>query len=205
MNKTEKNQLRYKYGIKDFPGQVKNINTKVLPAIRPFFVMEHLLIYTQLKNRIINKYMQNLHALRAKAVEKDAPVYKEWTAVWRRNVSEIIDEARKNGIGVALIDHPLLARNASSDEKRIACEDTRLNSPENYDFWAKQGNVLSESINELGRKKNVHVIGARGYFDKFSGKKRVELFIDEMHLSEEGDLILAKCIADDILKNENKK
>ena len=206
-NKKIGNCLSYKYGLKTCPNQIKNIKANVSEALKPSFIERNFVLYQQIKIRIIDKYVKNPFDLFEKAINKNDPIRDRWLETWRRNIFQIIDIAKINGIKVILVDYPGLARtDVELDEKSLAYQQTRIKCERYYNFWARAKNLLSESIHNMAEEKKVPVVEASRLFDMYSGKERLLLFIDEIHLSEKGDLILANCVADEIekLKEDNR-
>lgn len=195
------NRPSYKYGIKTCPNQIKNIKTDVAEALKPSFIERDFVLYQQIRIRIIDKYMKNPFDLYEKAIDKNDPIRDRWLQTWRKNVFQIIDIAKNNGIKVILVDYPGLARTgADSDEKSLVYQQARISCERYYNFWARAKELLSEYIHNMAEEKKIPVVEASKLFDKYSGKERVSLFVDEIHLSEKGDFILANYVADEIEK-----
>lgn len=200
-NKKTGNGLSYKYGLKNCPNQIKNIKADISEALKPSFIERNFVLYQQIKIRIINKHVKNPFDLLEKAIDKNDPIHDRWIEAWRRNVFQIIDIAKNNGIKVILIDYPGLARTgAEPNEKSLAYQQTRIECERYYNFWERAKNLLSEGIHNMAEEKKVPVVEASRLFDKYSGKERLSFFIDEIHLTEKGDLALANCVADEIEK-----
>lgn len=195
------NRPSYKYGLKTCPNQIRNIKTDVCEAVKPSFIERNFVLYQNIRIRIINKYIKNPYDLLEKAIDSNDPLHDRWFEAWRGNVFQIIDIARNNKIEVILVDYPGLARtDVDSDEKNLVYQQTRITCQRYYNFWARTKELLSECIHNIAEEKKVSVVEASRLFEKYSGKKRLSLFIDEIHLSEEGDFILANCVADKIEK-----
>lgn len=206
-NKKIGNGLSYKYGLKACPNQIKNIKADISEALKPSFIERNFVLYQQIKIRIINKHVKNPFDLLEKAIDKNDPIHDRWLETWRRNVFQIVDIAKNNGIKVILVDYPALARTgAEPNEKSLTYQQTRIESERYYNFWARAKNLLSEYIHNMAEEKKVPVVEASRLFDKYSGKERLHLFTDEIHLTQEGDLALANCVADEIekLKEEDR-
>jgi len=181
------NRFIYKYGIKDCPDQVKNIKTRIFPAEEPNFITKYSLLYRYLRVRMFQG--TKVEAL----TSINMP---ERLAVWKENISEIIDIAKENDIRVILVDYPMLTRKgASREERNFIINNSRIASGRHYDFLVKAKGLISRGIHKMTKEKDIEVVEAEGFFNRYNANERITLFLDEMHLSEKGDFILAGCIS----------
>lgn len=192
------NKLVYGYGLRACPDQIRNIETEVLPAEAPCFIAKHLLLYQQFKVRVLNRYIKYGDDKRERALNARI-------LTWKKNICKIIDIAQKNGIRVILVDYPVLARkDASPEERKLVYENTRMDTERHYDYWIKAKGLISEGLHDIAKQKGLTVVEAEEAFDGYGKEERMSLFVDEIHLSEKGDFLLAECVEQKISENKDK-
>jgi len=184
------NKLSYKYGLKDCPGQVKNVKTDIFPAEKPDFITKYSLLYGY-----VNVKMSQLDT-----VDKSGSVnIRGRLTVWKENISEIIDIAKENGSEIILVDFPMLTREGASPKERdFIIRNSKVTSEAHYDFLVKIKKLISKELHDIAKEKEVEIAEAEELFNRYNADEKITFFLDEMHLAEKGDFILAGCIANKI-------
>ena len=119
----------------------------------------------------------------------------QWLDEYEQNLQELIDLAKKDGVVPMLIKFPSPQfPNASEEVKRWADED--LNMWGRWDAFVIALDAIRERQRRLAERNRIPLVDANAEFDKLNGdyKEKFELFTDRMHLTEEGDKLLAKAI-----------
>ena len=148
--------------------------------------------------------LQNLHirylGFRDKSVSRNKLKIKNmqrdkyWARRFEQNILEMQDIASGINARIVLVKLPGLCREeADALEKEFILNKTRVNAS-NFPYWVKLKKFVSNMFNDLDREHGMQVVDVHSCFNKFSGLRRVVLFIDEMHFSEEGSEGVAKCI-----------
>lgn len=118
-----------------------------------------------------------------------------WLDEYEQNLQELIDLAKKDGVVPMLILFPSPHfPNASEEVKRYADED--LNMGGRWDAFVIALEGIRERLHRLADRNKIPLIDANAEFDKLNAdyKEKFELFTDRMHLTEEGDKLLAKAM-----------
>tara|TARA_A100001388_G_scaffold182021_1_gene136366 strand:- start:36974 stop:38413 length:1440 start_codon:yes stop_codon:yes gene_type:complete len=138
---------------------------------------------------------------------------KRWTVLlndqyiknWYDNIFEIKKICDKNKISLFLTDFPCLVNNYDSiSDKNLYIDNSRLTR----NFAAYQSFSKSR-IEEFFIKisKYFDILDGSLLFHNFKGKKRLNLFTDEIHLSAKGEELLAESIYNSLIRklNNNKQ
>ena len=117
-----------------------------------------------------------------------------WLEEWKTNVGQFIDECNENKIKCFLLSHASPCfDNASDEAKEFSNKDLNMNN--RFDCFVKYLAIIHNATISLCDKKGAHFIDVRDVFDKVRPfQKRFGLFVDRMHLTEEGNALLADSI-----------
>jgi hypothetical protein len=114
----------------------------------------------------------------------------EYIKAWFINLREIINLAANLNIKVCMVDYPcLVTKKDTLFNRNLYIKNSRLdNNYAKYQAWSKYKiSLFLKKINNY-----VSIFDIDEDFQKFRGKKRLKLFIDEIHLSPTGNKIFAK-------------
>jgi len=149
-------------------------------------VLQNLNIrYIGFQKKSVSRYKSKI-----KNMQRD----KYWARRFEQHILEMQDIASDINARIMLVNLPGLCRKeADALEKELILNKTRVNAS-NFPYWVKLNKFISNMFNDLDREHEMQVVDVHSCFNKFSGLRRVVLFIDEMHFSEEGSEEVAKCI-----------
>ena len=124
-----------------------------------------------------------------------------YLASWFDQVVEIIRIAQEKNILVYMVDYPaLIASTDTQFDRKIYIENSRLDRWfADYQSMSKERiatflNVVSEQIS---------VLDGESRFLEYKGSERLSLFLDEIHLSSQGNDLLAKALSEN-LRNDSQ-
>jgi hypothetical protein len=120
---------------------------------------------------------------------------------WVNNIKEIVSIANENNIHIFFVDPPcLVERSDSVDDRKIYIESSRLNK-----WYAMYQSISSYRISLVLEKLNkyIPVIKTKECFEGYTGKDRLGLFHDEIHLTSTGNELLGKFISKKLIQNKN--
>ena len=94
-----------------------------------------------------------------------------------------------------LVNLPGLCRKESREtsEYDVIISRSRV-TPENFDFWVEVKSFEGALLADVAATTGMPLVDVSAAFDKFSGVQRLELFEDEMHLSDAGAREVAEAI-----------
>ena len=124
----------------------------------------------------------------------------DYKDAWMNNLMEFATLAKDNNILMYTVDSPCLVNlSDSSEERNIYLKNSRLNS-----LFADYQSISKKIISQILKVFNQVVprIDCNLDFVRFKGAERLNLFIDEIHLSAEGNNILANTISQSLLKDK---
>ena len=123
-----------------------------------------------------------------------ALINQTWLEKWHTNVGQFIDECNENKIKCFLLSHASPCfENASDEAKLFANKDLNMN--DRFDIFLKYLQIIHKATISLCDEKGAHFIDVRDEFDAVTPfQKRFRLFTDRMHLTEEGNALLADSI-----------
>lgn len=118
---------------------------------------------------------------------------KRWAHALFENVAAIQAIADEKGAQVILVNLPGLCRRAGmkGEEYRRVLQETRV-TPLNYPVWVEFNEFERIFFKEMGESMEIPVADIAGGFEAFSGPRRVELFVDEMHVTSKGAAEVAR-------------
>lgn len=120
---------------------------------------------------------------------------------WFDNLTEFAHEARKNNIQLYTVNYPGLCNLEDSlDEREIYIRGTRL-TPLYADYQAVSKKQIQRTLYKMN--SIISCIDAEKQMDNIREEDRLKLFIDEVHLSPEGNTVLGKLVAEQLVKDKN--
>jgi hypothetical protein len=149
-----------------------------------FFVFKRLIM----KKFVFNKLMSFDNPNRFRVLLKN-----EYLVAWRDNIAGIAELCKKKNITLFTLNYPGLPTLGDSRADRdLYIQKSRLS--ENYAIYQS---ISKYRITKFLQKISPFIpnIDIEKPFEIYSGEKRLELFIDEIHLSEKGNDLFAKNLA----------
>lgn len=116
---------------------------------------------------------------------------------WFDNLLEIKEICLENNIKLFLLNYPCLVNiNDSPKNRNLYIENSRLtDNHATYQAFSKAR--IEETFRVI--EKYFDILNVEKNFQSISGKKRLELFTDEIHLSAKGENLLAKGLTEEII------
>jgi lysophospholipase L1-like esterase len=121
--------------------------------------------------------------------EADSPV---WQAEYKGNLQALIDEARKDGCIPVLIMLPSPTfPGAPKEAKDFA--DADLNMSGRWEAMVVALQAIRKNLHQLARENQIPLIDVNQAFDQYNQdhKAKFKLFVDRMHLTKEGNTLIA--------------
>ena len=124
-------------------------------------------------------------------LRRDSP----WSKAYVTNLLEMHRVASSIGARMILVNLPGLCRKESREtsEYDVIISRSRV-TPENFDFWVEVKSFEGALLADVAATTGMPLVDVSAAFDKFSGVQRLELFEDEMHLSDAGAREVAEAI-----------
>jgi lysophospholipase L1-like esterase len=155
--------------------------------------------------------MQNLRIRFLKWKYADEKLYRKWVeqlepsqpwvTTFKRNILSMHAIAVDLGAEFILVNLPGLCRESglSKDEYTLIVDKTRVKAA-SFVFFSRLKDFVTQQLQGMARANDIRMIDASGYFERFSGQRRFELFTDEMHTTDLGAHEIARAIYLDIQK-----
>jgi len=132
-----------------------------------------------------------------------------WREEYKTNIQDLISLAKSDGVIPVLINFPSPQfKNASLEVKKFS--DTDLNMAGRWDGFVISLKYIRAILEELAKKNKIPLIDVNQRFEKENHNfiKKFSYFTDRMHLTPEGNMIIAETIAPsmkNILKIRNQR
>ena|SRR3989338_269642 len=123
----------------------------------------------------------------------------EYILAWFDNLIDIARCAKSQGVLLYTIDYPGLVSIEDTVKNRdFYVENSRL-TPLYADYQAVSKKKISRTLREAG--KIISCLNAEEDFIQYEADRRLPLFLDEIHLSPEGNAILAQAICEKLISD----
>lgn len=167
-----------------------SIASNRLEEILFFSSLLHMLkrVYYRLTGRVRTETAPNITKNLERAVQIPS-----WLNEWKDNIVKIIDLCKTKNIKCCLLSNVSPAYEGAPDEAKDFA-DCDLNMQQRFDIYLKYTELINNASEQLCKEKGVRFIDITSDFNGSDYKKRFLLFVDRMHFTEQGNLLLASSI-----------
>lgn len=153
-----------------------------------FLHMSKRLIYQFSGNMRLETISMNAKEKLEKSLKIDT-----WLNEWKDNIGKIINLCKENKVKCYLLSNVSATyENAPQEVKDFANKD--LNMCDRFDIYVQYTKLINKTAKELCSDKGATFLDITSDFNFLDYKKRFSLFVDRMHFTEEGNLLVAESI-----------